>query len=162
MKSGLFSALLALGASASIAATAESYYKWIDTEGVTHFSETRPAGSPYTLIQIKASKPAKPPQAKPLAAIEAKPALLDTSEAIAPAESQPYNQSKKPQLTEKQVRDQRRNCATAQKRLIAMENAGRVRLRDRESGEYRYLPDREKLSEIAKMRSYLKSNCRGI
>ena len=150
MKSGLFFALLALVASTSIAATAESYYKWVDNEGVTHFSETRPAESPSTLLRIKASKPPNPPQAKPLAAIEAKPALLDTTE-----------QPKKPQLTEQQIRDQRHNCTTAQKRLIAMENAGRVRLMDRQNGEYRYLPDREKLSEIAKMRSYLRANCRG-
>lgn len=162
MKTGLFFALLALMASAFIPAYAGDYYKWVDSNGVTHFSESRPTDSPSSLIKIKARKPANSPQAKPLAAIEAKPALLDTSEAIAPAENQPYNQAKKPQLTEQQIRDQRQNCATAQQRLIAMENAGRVRLMDRESGEYRYLPDREKLSEIAKMRSYLKSNCRGF
>ena len=151
MKSGLFFVLLALVASAPIPTNAGDYYKWIDTEGVTHFSETQPAESPSTLLKIKASKPANPPQVKPLAAIEAKPALLDTTE-----------QPKKPQLTEQQIRDQRHNCTTAQKRLIAMENAGRVRLMDRESGEYRYLPDREKLSEIAKMRSYLRANCQNF
>ena len=32
---------------------------------------------------------------------------------------------------------------------------------DRQSGEYRYLPDREKLAEIAKMRSYIKTKCLG-
>lgn len=162
MKSGLFFVLLALVASVSIPTNAGDYYKWVDSEGVTHFSETRPTDSPSSLLRIKASKPANPPQAKQVAAIEGKPALLDTTEEIVPAESQPQNQSKKPQLTEQQIRNQRHNCATAKNKLVALENAGRVRLMDQESGEYRYLPDRGKLAEIAKMRSYLRANCRGI
>ena len=66
-----------------------------------------------------------------------------------------------PQPTDQQLETQRKNCSKASSKLIALENAGRVRQLDEQSGEYRYLPNQEKLAEISKMRQYLKANCGG-
>ena len=148
MKSGLFFSLLALTASASIPALAEDYYKWVDRDGVTHFSENRPPDRPATPLRLKGSNPGDQAKAVQAVAIEPVPAALDT-----PAETA---------LTKRQLRTQRNNCAIAKNKLVALENAGRARLIDRDSGEYRYLPDREKLAEISKMRSYLRVKCGDI
>lgn len=132
----------------STAVSAEKYYKWVDKNGVTHYSETKPADIPTTLIKVKTGNP-MPEKAAVSAAVNSN----DNSEKFSVLET--------PQPTEQQLATQRNNCSKASRKLIALENAGRVRQLDEQSGEYRYLPNREKLTEISKMRDYLRSNCRG-
>lgn len=134
-------------ASFSMSATAEKYYKWIDRNGVTHYSEARPADTPAALIKVKAGSQVMqtPDTAIPENASDRR---------LKPSALQPR------QPTEHQLAVQRSNCTTARNKLIALENAGRVRQLHKQTGEYRYLPNEEKLAEISKMRQYLKSNCR--
>ena len=134
--------------SASMAVSAEKYYKWVDKNGVTHYSQTRPADIPATLIKVKAGDPSSE-----------QPVASETENSIGSSEKSSILETPLP--TEQQLATQRQNCSKARSKLIALENAGRVRQLDQQTGEYRYLPDREKLAEISKMRQYLKANCSG-
>lgn len=146
MKSVFLISCLMVLSGVSTAVSAEKYYKWVDKNGVTHYSETKPADVPTTLIKVKAGNP-MPEKAVVSVAVNSndnseKPSVLET-----------------PQPTEQQLATQRKNCSKASSKLIALENAGRVRQLDEQSGEYRYLPNQEKLAEISNMRQYLKANC---
>jgi len=132
----------------SISVNAEKYFKWIDKNGVTHYSETRPEDIPATLIQVKAGSPTTE-----------KSDVQPTAAATGSSKKSPALEPSQP--TEQQLEVQRSNCSKASRKLIALENAGRVRQFDEQTGEYRYLPNKEKLEEISKMREYLRSNCRG-
>ena len=132
--------------STSIGVSAEKYFKWVDSNGVTHYSITRPGDTPATLVKIVAGSPTTEKSG-----ILATAAATDSDEPPA---------LENPQPTEQQLAVQRSNCSKASRKLIALENAGRVRQLDEQTGEYRYLPNQEKLAEISKMRNYLKSNCR--
>ena len=153
MKSVLFYPLLALLACTNLSAQAEDFYKWVDRNGVTHFSEKKPKDQPSTLVSFKGGNP-PPAQSK---AVEPQPSIQYLTAETPLAD----NQNRAHELSQRQLEVQHSNCVIAKNRLIALENAGQVRLMDRQSGEYRYLPDREKLAEIAKMRSYIKTKCLG-
>jgi hypothetical protein len=148
MKSAFLTGCLVAFTTTSIAVDAENYYKWVDRDGVTHYSETRPVDIATTLVRIKAANPkiAQPDS----------PAIATLA-----SESETTSAETTPQPTEQQLAVQRSNCSKASKKLIALENAGRVRQLDEQNGEYRYLPNQEKLAEISKMRNYLRSKCRG-
>jgi hypothetical protein len=147
MKSAFLTGCLITLATTSISVDAENYYKWVDRNGVTHYSETKPADISTTVVRIKAANPNTEKFAIPTETTLANKRETSSAEIT-------------PQPTEQQLAVQRSNCSKASRKLIAMENAGRVRQLDQQSGEYRYLPNREKLAEISKMRDYLRSNCR--
>lgn len=126
---------------------ADNYYKWIDRNGVTHYSEAKPDDIPASLVQVK---PGNSNASNPVIASTA--TLSASSDKSIPLEPRP---------TELQLAVQRGNCSKASRKLIALENAGRVRQLDDKTGEYRYLPNREKLAEISRMRGYLKNHCGG-
>lgn len=149
MKSAFLIVCMAATASASMTVSAEKYFKWVDRNGVTHYSETRPGEIPATLIKIKTGNTS----AK-------KAAILSAAAATVSDEKSPVLEGPQPP-TEQQLAVQRSNCSKASRKLVALENAGRVRQVDEQTGEYRYLPNKEKLAEISKMRRYLKSNCQG-
>ena len=146
MKSAFLKGCLIALATTSVSVNAENFYKWVDKNGVTHYSETRPADIPATLIKVKAGNPRTE---IPIASVAV--TSTDSSEKSSVLEIPPP--------TEQQLAVQRKNCSKASSKLIALENAGRVRQLDQQSGEYRYLPNQEKLAEISNMRKYLKSNC---
>ena len=147
MKSAFLISCLLVLTGTSIAASAEKYFKWVDNNGVTHYSATRPGGVPATLIKVKTVK-----------STAKKAAILSAVASTGSSEVPPTLEESQP--TEQQMEVQRSNCSKASKKLIALENAGRVRQLDEQTGEYRYLPNREKLAEISKMREYLQANCR--
>jgi|SaaInlStandDraft_1057018.scaffolds.fasta_scaffold217023_1 hypothetical protein len=149
----IVSYLLAIG-SVSTAVAAEKYYKWVDKNGVTHYSANRPADISTTLVRVRsASSAEQSTTANTSSDISTTENTADDSQIpLVEVDSKP---------TEQQLAVQYSNCNKANSKLIALENAGRVRQLDQHSGEYRYLPEQEKLTEISKMREYLKSNCRG-
>jgi hypothetical protein len=147
MKSAFLISCLMVLTGTSITVNAEKYFKWVDSNGVTHYSETKPGDIPATPIKVKTGSPTTE-----------KPGILSTAAATGSSEPAALEN---PQPTEQQLAVQRSNCSKASRKLIALENAGRVRQLDEQTGEYRYLPNQEKLAEISKMRDYLKTNCRG-
>ena len=141
----------------TFSASAEKYFKWVDKQGVTHYSETAPIDVSTTLIKVVAESSNMPnEQTDGTNAESLVEGNGDTSAMGAVALQNPDN----PELKQQQTAIRQANCAMAKDNLIALENTSRVRQLDKNNGEYRYLPDEEKLAEMSKMRKYLNANCR--
>jgi hypothetical protein len=140
-------------------AAAEQVYKWVDQQGVTHYSEQAPADKTPETIRINSYQTeSKPPESLPLAAgseIQEPDSLADADV----TQEQPPIQEQLP--TPEQVAVQKQNCATARHKLRALKNAGRVRQLDAKTGQYIYLADEVKLAQIQQMSDYLRDKCRG-
>jgi len=133
-------------------------YKWVDQQGVTHYSEQAPTDKKTETVRINPHQ-AESESPQPLS-MEAE---AETQQPQLPGEAD-LSQQQLPteqQKTEQQKRVQQQNCATAQQKLLALKNAGRVRQLDADSGEYIYLPDEVKLAQIQQMSDYLRDKCRG-
>lgn len=133
-------------------------YKWVDQQGVTHYSEQAPTDKKTETVRINPHQ-AESESPQPLS-MEAE---AETQQPQLPGEAD-LSQQQLPteqQKTEQQKRVQQQNCATAQQKLLALQNAGRVRQLDADSGEYIYLPDEVKLAQIQQMSDYLRDKCRG-
>ncbi len=134
-------------------ATAEQIYKWVDQQGVTHYSEQAPANKSVETIRTKSHQAeSKTPQT---------PTVEGESETQAPKSLAAADLTQEQLPTPEQKTVQRQNCATARQKLRALKNAGRVRQLDAKTGEYIYLANEVKLAQIQQMSDYLRDKCRG-
>jgi hypothetical protein len=111
----LISCLIAL-ASASISVSAERYFKWVDRNGVTHYSETSPTDTQVTVVKVKAGRPSTESKIADIADTSTTEATVGSGEKPQVMET--------PQPTGQQLEVQRSNCSKASRKLIALENAG--------------------------------------
>ena len=145
--------LLGIGGLMFSTADAQQIYKWVDQQGVTHYSEQSPAGNHAKTIYIHSHRAETHPSQPP--ALET---ANDTKEQLS-AEQHLASQAQLP--TPEQNRVQQQNCATARQELRALENAGRVRQLNPNTGQYIYLADEVKLAQIQQMSDYLRNKCPG-
>jgi len=137
--------ILSIGSLGLSLATAEQVYKWVDDQGIIHYSEQAPGNKTATIIKIKSHEGQGKPQ-QLLAAetdnevVEPRPEINST-------------------LSKQQLAIQQQDCATARNKLQALQNAGRVRQLDPDSGEYVYLAEDVKLAQITQMSDYLCNQC---
>jgi hypothetical protein len=137
--------ILSIGSLGLSLATAEQVYKWVDDQGIIHYSEQAPGNKTATIIKIKSHEGQGKPQ-QLLAAetdnevVEPRPEINST-------------------LSKQQLAIQQQNCATARNKLQALQNAGRVRQLDPDSGEYVYLAEDVKLAQMTQMSDYLFNQC---
>jgi len=145
--------MLGIGSLVFSTADAQKIYKWVDQQGVTHYSEQAPAGNRAETIPIHSYRAETQPPLPP--ALEA---ASDTHEQLS-AEQHLATQTQLPTPEQKAVQQQ--NCATARQKLRALENAGRVRQLNPNTGQYIYLADEVKLAQIQQMSDYLRNKCPG-
>ena len=139
------SLLLAMSATAM----ASQVYKWVDAQGVTHFSAQPPQGQDATSINT-----ATPPP-KPAAAEEKKAA--PTFESIADPEQAAIDEKVKQDIAAKEV-ERNKYCADVRTNLSQLENNPRVRV-DIE-GEVRRLSEEERQSRISEAQKAITENCK--
>ena len=139
--------LIIIGSSClGLSAAAEKIYKWVDKQGVTHYSEQAPANKNVETIRTKSHQAeSKAPQPLP------DKGESETQEPESQVEAAP---------TPEQKRVQQKNCTTARQKVLALKNAGRVRQLDAKTGEYIYLANEVKLAQIQQMSDYLRDKCR--
>lgn len=103
-------------------------YKWVDGQGVTHFSARPPEdGKPSETINIRTGEAAR----------DTEPAELPT---------QPETQADSPPATEPYRQPDRRLCDQAREAAAALDDSDRVQVREQDGEEYRML-DEEELEE---------------
>ena len=150
--------IIGAGSFALSPVTAEQIYKWVDQQGVTHYSEQAPANKSVETIRTKSHQAeSKAPQPLP-AEGESETQEPEPQVEAAPTPEQVPTQEQLPSPEQKRV--QKQNCATARQKLRALKNAGRVRQLDADSGEYIYLANEVKLAQIQQMSDYLRDKCR--
>lgn len=139
------SLLLAMSATAM----ASQVYKWVDAQGVTHFSAQPPQGQEATSINT-----ATPPP-KPVVAEEKKAA--PTFESIADPEQAAINEKVKQEVVAKEV-ERKKYCEHVRTNLAQLQNNPRLRMEV--DGEMRRLSEEERQSRISESQKAIADNCK--
>lgn len=135
------SLMLALSATAM----ASQVYKWVDAQGVTHFSAQPPQGQPATAISTSAPPPRQAP-AEPAPSVEE---LLDPEQAV-------IDKKVKQQIAAKEA-ERKQYCENARTNLAQLENNPRLRIE--EEGEVRRIDENERQERIAELKKSIAENC---
>jgi len=138
------SLLLAMSATAM----ASQVYKWVDAQGVTHFSAQPPQGQDATSINI-----ATPPP-KPVTAEE--PKAAPTFESIADPEQAAIDAKVRQEVAAKEV-ELKKYCADVRTNLAQLQNNPRLRMDV--DGEMRRLNEDERQSRINEAQKAITENC---
>lgn len=135
-------------------AWAEKFYKWVDEEGVTHYSIHAPVNAEAETLKIETPKPAEDEEA-------------DSPTSEGPEDetvSEDGNTSDKAELSPEELakirREEKANCDKAQKNLYTLKNRTRIVAPDEESGGKRYLSDDERAQWIADSKKVVDEFCR--
>ena len=145
----LQTALLGLGLAASLAYAAA--YKWVDEQGVTHFSQFPPTGRQVETIATPKSPPADNAPTSPSPAAEPAAKAPDQP----PADGTPKTEAEaKQQLAA--VRQE--NCRRARANLNTLTTGGRLRYTDAE-GTVRYLSDEERAQRVEEAQKQIEQYC---
>lgn len=157
----LTAALLTLSLLLPVSAAAAEVYKWVDEDGVLHYSAQPPSNQAAATVDTPDS-PARPSPAAAentdSSASGRKATPEDIAEATRP-ETQPEPTAQQvadePELTaEEQVAE----CQQARQVIQQVEPRTRVIVTDSE-GESRRLTDSERLSLLEEKRAYIAENC---
>ena len=136
------SLLLALSSSTMAA----QVYKWVDAQGITHFSAQPPQGQTAQTLNTVTPPP------KPVAA---ESDVSENSESLVDQEK--IDRKVKQQVAEQEA-ERKRYCETLQTNLAQLQNNPRVRVE--ENGEVRRLKEEERQSRIAETKQKIEENCK--
>ncbi|MDX1695740.1 MAG: DUF4124 domain-containing protein [Ketobacteraceae bacterium] len=138
---------LCLGTGSALAA---KYYKWVDEDGVTHYSAQPPAAGKGEVIKVQSGASSDKDAA--MKRLEERRTKLEQNnrsedEKAAQAEAERLNR----EANQKQ-------CEQYQKNLTIMTQNPRVKLIGAD-GEARMLPEEERQERMKKAREFIKENC---
>jgi len=139
------SLLLAMSATAM----ASQVYKWVDAQGVTHFSAQPPQDQDATSINTAIPPP------KPAVAEEQKAA--PTFESIADPEQAAIDEKVKQEVAAKEV-ERKKYCEDVRTNLAQLQNNPRLRMEV--DGEVRRLSEDERQSRISQAQKAIADNCK--
>lgn len=130
--------MLAMLALSGAAPAAEKIYRWVDDEGVTHFTAHPPKNreSEVVRVQTGSSDPVPPPAT----ASEEQPANADQDGAAA-----------------QQSRNDAYRCSIARENLKVLQTSARVQVQ--EDGEIRYLNEEEQRERAEQARQIIAESC---
>ncbi len=132
---------------------ADTFYKWIDQEGVTHYGAQAPAEQATT--KVRTSEQSTNDATRGDAALEsAKKSAQQQAEAQAQKK-----QADTKTLNEAELAKQlQQNCEQAQKNIDTLKTNPRVREKDAE-GNFKFLAPEEHQKRISETQEYLSGNC---
>lgn len=139
------SLLLALSATAM----ASQVYKWVDAQGVTHFSSQPPQGQQATSINTAAPPPAKPAEA-------AEPEVTPTFESISDPEQAAIDKKVRQEVAAKEA-ERKKYCEGVRTTLAQLQNNPRLRMEI--DGEVRRVPEEERQERISAAQKAIAENC---
>lgn len=124
-----------------LAASAATYYRWVDDEGITHYTSTPPSG-------VAAEKVTSASSRSPTA-----PAETDKTDANGAANQGEPQQTAQPAS----LKDPER-CAQARKRMETLNTGGRIRMAT-DDGSFRYLSPEDIQEEISASQQAIDESC---
>ena len=134
-------------------AQANTFYKWVDAEGVTHYGTKPPEEQDATKIQT--SGQAASDAARGEAVSET---LKKNTEAQTKARQQKIEADGKAKTNSELAEELKKNCEQAKKNAATLSTSPRVREKDAE-GNFRYLAPEEQQKRINETQEYISSNC---
>ncbi|MGD8177240.1 DUF4124 domain-containing protein [Marinimicrobium sp. ARAG 43.8] len=125
-------------------AQAEQVYRWVDDEGVTHFTAHPPQNRPAEALRPKTghSEPVDYSQRFP---------TPDDHPLSSDRDSQPEGEPSQPE-------NQQQACSQARENLTILERGGRIAVQD-DNGEPRFLNQEEVSERTATARQLIAENC---
>jgi hypothetical protein len=140
---------------AGSAMAAPEIHRWVDENGVVHFSDVKPAAAPSTTLEIDAG-PRPPDAPSPVASAEAPAADAEPVLSAAEQRRQAIRERRAEQAAERAEAE--RWCDRHRTRLEQMEPARRVFFTD-ENGEQVRMDDDRRMGLIEESKTYLAENC---
>jgi len=134
-------------------AAATQIHRWVDENGVVHFSDVRPASMPSSTLEVADPEPA--PATPGPAAPAADPA---TGQAPSAAEQRRQAIRERREARAAEQAETARWCDKHRQRLEQMEPARRVFYTD-ENGEQVRMDDDQRMGLIEESKSFLSENC---
>lgn len=135
------SLLLALGTQV----VAGTIYRWVDEQGVTHFSAQPPRERAAETLRM--AVPPTPPTAAP---------ATPRAPQSAAEQQREIEQKVKREIAEAET-ERQRYCTTLRTQLVQLENNPRVRVQD--AGQVRRLTEEERQARILETRKKLTEDC---
>jgi hypothetical protein len=133
-----------------MAAHAGKVYKWQSEDGSWNYSEVPPVEQKAETLKIKTGNLAEPPTT-------GESESENTDEDAEPSEEQPLKQS--PEVAAEERERKAQNCTRARKNLESLTNRSRIRFKDKEKNEERYLTPKEHDEWSQKSKDEVKKFC---
>jgi hypothetical protein len=148
--------LLGIGIFCLAPAQANTFYKWVDAEGVTHYGAKPPEEQDAT--KIKTSGQAASDAARGEAVSES---LKKNAEKDAQAQQKKQKDAAKAKTDAELAEELKKNCEQAKNNAATLSTSARVREKDAE-GNFRYLAPEEQQKRINETQEYLNTNCGNV
>lgn len=150
--------LVSLGICLSSAAPAALVYRWVDDDGVVHFSGDPPAGVDAAVVD--ASMPSG--GLSPSTPYEDAAAGGEVAESEEPelsyAEQRRQERAERREERRAENAERQRKCAAMRKQRAALEPSPRVIVRDEEGNPVR-MSDEDRLAALQEAKTYLAEHC---
>jgi|SRR5690606_4216252 len=151
------SIILLLCAFSTVSLAASKVYKWVDNEGNTHYSETKPANQEATTLKM--------PSAKAPSSVESVQAdqtlQTDNSAVNEDVKEDPIAKAKaQADLAALERKNSQILCEQAKANRLALNSSVRVSQVDPETGEQVRMSDDERVNALQKAEQDIKEHCR--
>lgn len=137
---------------------AAEIYKWVDSNGVTHYDSSPPSGVKSTTIK---PPPAPDPAAASQAAARAKKLSADAERSSAEITGERASRQAQQDNASRNSAARLQRCSAARQQLEVVSHQGPV-FRFGGRGERIYLPDDARDGEIKRLRSEVANECLGL
>ncbi len=121
-------------------------YKWVDAQGVTHFTEQPSPSGRGEEVQPRVTRPATPPPAAPASAMDAAPPAGET------------NPAKPGEVLTMPADKMAEQCQNARQRLQQLESSPRIMTRG-EDGQMQRAPEEERQRMMDEERKRIELYC---
>ena len=146
-----------LGVAITTIAQAGKYYRWVDENGVTHYTATPPEDRPSDTIKLKST----PPNSTTKKADDARETVPgNTTSPPGQRPEIPTMETPQPAKLGQRTAEDARNCAIARRNLETLNTRTQVRVKDPTTGEYRYTNSDEQSQAKADAQAKIKQYCK--
>lgn len=139
-------------------ADAKKFYKWVDADGNTHYSEKKPIDKQTAEVKVYASTPTGAQTTYQSKKDKEKEAEEENSGELTQEQKdvEEYNKKEKERVQKKQ---DKANCKIAKKNLATLQATVRVRQKDPTTGEYIRMDDTQRVEMMKKVKQSIKELC---
>lgn len=141
--------------SAPMMLQAKEYYKWVDEDGVTHYTQTPPKDPNTETTKIRASGAASS------SAEAAQQRLQQSRESFMKAAEKREATQGMDEEEKAKYEKQKEHCDRARNNLKVISERARIKEKDKD-GEYTILSDEAKQARMKENQDYIDKNCKGI
>lgn len=129
-------AALAICLTLAIPAQASSFYKWVDENGVTHYTAQPPEDRPSQQVNVRTGK----------TRVNGEDSPQDEGPTLPTGEDEAENEDLEQELAKEKERIEQQNqenCEIARRNQFNLKHRDRIRITDEDTGEERYLTPEE-------------------